>query len=204
MPARALRYAGRVRWWITIVGVLVATGAVVFLVTRARRDSASTAAPGSPEATPAKEALRREEPRGPRLAGEGVEAAKRAPSATPPPLPEGWIEVTAPVGLDIVLSQPTEKIGDFDILDYGDAPEVERDGRHIITRWYTLVGWETGYKILESQTVLFRQGDAEHELAPADETVVTVESLLKGAEDAGDVRDLKDVENVPIDWGPYW
>jgi len=113
------------------------------------------------------------------------------------------IEVSAPTGLEIVLSQPTEKIGDFDILDFGDAPVDERDGHHTVARWYTLVGWEPGYLLLASPTVLYREGDGEHRVAPEDETVITVESLLKDTEEI-DVRDIKDVEEVPIDWRPYW
>lgn len=122
------------------------------------------------------------------------------------------LEVDAPAGLEIVLSQPSEKIGDFDILDFGDSPTVEHDDHLVVTRWYTLVGWEPGYFFLTSPPVLYRAGDGEHDVAPEDETVITVESLLKGAAEAEvadvpaihDIRDIKDVEPVPIDWRPYW
>src|SRR5512139_3040592 len=85
-----------------------------------------------------------------------------APSATPPPSPvavHGWVEkgeitigqrfrytveVAAPTGVEVLLAQPTEKLGDFDIVDFGDAKPVERDGKTVITRWFQLVGYATG------------------------------------------------------------
>jgi hypothetical protein len=114
------------------------------------------------------------------------------------------VEVTAPAGTEVVLSQPTEKIGDFDILDFGDAPPAKRDGKTVVTRWFTLVGWEPGYRLLESPEVQYRLPGKDLAKAPGDETVVTVESLLAKEQNASDIRDIKGPEAVPIDWRPYY
>lgn len=112
------------------------------------------------------------------------------------------VAIDAAAGLEVVLSQPTERIGEFDIVDFGDAPVVERAGRRIVTRWYTLVGWEPGYKLLTSPLVQYRRPDGTLVAAATDDTVVTVESLL--ADDVTDIRDIKEPEAVPTDWRPYW
>ena len=114
------------------------------------------------------------------------------------------LEVAAPAGTEVVLAQPTERIGEFDIVDFGEMPPVERDGRRVLARWYTLVGWETGYKLIESPPVFHRDPGGERAPVPAIETVVTVESLLAQEPEAADLRPIKGPIAVPVDWRPYW
>jgi hypothetical protein len=115
------------------------------------------------------------------------------------------IEVSAPQGTQIVLAKPTEKIGNFDIMDFGDTTPVERDGRTAVTRWFTLVGWDPGYHLIESPPILYAPSPgAEPVPAPTIETVITVASLLKDDTAATDIRDIKEPETVPTDWRPYW
>jgi hypothetical protein len=114
------------------------------------------------------------------------------------------MEVTTTSELEVVLAQPTERIGDFEIVDFGDAPPETRDGTTTVTRWYTLAGYETGEQLLKSPPVYYRQPGEELQEAPQIETVVTVESLLAKAGNATDVRDIKGPEEFPVDWRPYY
>jgi hypothetical protein len=114
------------------------------------------------------------------------------------------VEVTNAPGTEVVLSQPAERIGDFDIVDFGDAPPVTRDGKTVVTRWYTLVGYEPGDHLVKSPPVYFRRAGEELTEAPADEVLVSVESALAKAGNPTDIRDIKPPEEPPIDWRPYY
>jgi hypothetical protein len=114
------------------------------------------------------------------------------------------MEVAAPAGVQIVLTQPTERIGDFDILDFGDAPPVTRDGSMLITRWYRLAGWEPGHKEIESPPVQWRRPSEELATAPGAKVVMTIESVLAQAGTATDIRDIKPPLEPPFYWQPYY
>jgi len=114
------------------------------------------------------------------------------------------VEVAAPKDVEIVLTQPTEKLGDFEIVDFGDTPPVQREGKTVIARWYTLVGYSPGDHLVKSPPVYYRRAGEELKEAPAKEIGVSIASLLAAAPTATDVRDLKGPEEFPIDWRPYY
>jgi len=113
------------------------------------------------------------------------------------------MEISAPTGLQIVLAQPTERIGIFDILDFGDAPPVTRAGTTLVTRWYQLAGWEPGHHEIESPAVQWRRPGEEFTAAPAATVVMTIDSVLAKAGEPSDIRDIKPPRDPPIDWRPY-
>ena len=114
------------------------------------------------------------------------------------------VEVATTPGVEVVLSQPSERIGDFDIVDFGDVPPLERDGKSVVTRWYRLVGYDTGDHLVRSPQVRYRRPGEDLAEAPADEILVSVESLLAEGGDATDIRDIKGPEAPPFDWRPYY
>ncbi|MEO6026680.1 MAG: hypothetical protein ABIR79_07440 [Candidatus Binatia bacterium] len=114
------------------------------------------------------------------------------------------IEVAAPTGTEMQLAQPTEHLGDFDIVDFGDAPAVERDGTTVIARWFQLVGYTTGNHLVESPPVRYRLPGEELTEAPGDETLVEIASLLAKEPNARDIRDIKPPEEPPVDWRPIY
>jgi hypothetical protein len=114
------------------------------------------------------------------------------------------VEVVAPPDVEVLLSQPTARISDFEIVDFGDSPPVKRDGKTVVTRWYTLVGYEVGDHLLKSPPVQYRRAGEALQPAPAAEIAVTVESLLAKAANATDIRDIKGLEPVPEDWRAYY
>jgi len=115
------------------------------------------------------------------------------------------VTVNAPKGIEIVVAQPAERIGDMDIVDFGtEQPAPTPDGRVVFRRWWSLVAWSPGHHLLASPEVRFRPPGGELTTAPADDVGVTVESLLAKAPAGADLRDVKAPEPIPIDWRPYY
>jgi hypothetical protein len=115
------------------------------------------------------------------------------------------VTVSAPPGIEVVVAQPAERIGDMDIVDFGtEAPVHTPDGRIVFKRWWQLVAWSPGNHLLTSPEVRYRPAGGEMAEAPKDELGVTVESLLERAKDQADIRDIKAPDPIPIDWRPYY
>jgi hypothetical protein len=115
------------------------------------------------------------------------------------------VTISAPEGIEVVVAQPAEKIGDMDIVDFGTVPATKTpDGRVAFTRWWQLVAWTPGHHLLTSPPVQWRAPGEELADAKADELGVTVASLLEQAKDPSDVRDIKPPDPIPIDWRPYY
>ena len=70
------------------------------------------------------------------------------------------LEVTTTPDVELMLAQPTETLGDFEIVDFGDLPAAERDGKAVVTRWFTLVGYSPGEHWLDSPPVRYRRPPA--------------------------------------------
>jgi hypothetical protein len=115
------------------------------------------------------------------------------------------VTVDAPPGIEIVVAQPGERIGDMEIVDFGTEPPAKTPaGRVVFRRWWKLVAWSTGHHLLPSPVVQYRPPGGELATAPADDVGVTVESLLSRAPEGADIRDVKAPEPIPIDWRPYY
>jgi hypothetical protein len=115
-----------------------------------------------------------------------------------------FVEVVSAPNAEVVVTQPAEKIGDFDIVDFGVDPPVERDGKKVLTRWYRLVGYSPGNHLITSPPVTYRVAGEEPKEATAKDIGVTVESLLVKEPSASDIRDIKAPEPVPVDWRPWY
>jgi hypothetical protein len=115
------------------------------------------------------------------------------------------VTVSAPPGIEVVVAQPAERIGDLDIVDFGtEAPVKTPDGRIVFKRWWQLVAWSPGHHLLSSPEVRYRPAGGELAVAPKDDIGVTVESLLERAKEQVDVRDIKPPDPIPVDWRPYY
>jgi hypothetical protein len=109
------------------------------------------------------------------------------------------IEVAAEPGVDVIVEQPTERIGDLDIIDFGVEPSRTVEGKTVSLRWFSLVGWEPGDVELPAPGVRWKRGDGEPEPVATGPTRVVIESVLAAVPDAADIRDIKGVEPVPAD-----
>lgn len=113
------------------------------------------------------------------------------------------VEVVSAPGTEIFVAQPSDRMGDeFDIVDFGIAPATERDGKTVLTRWYTLVSFTPGDHLVKSPPVQYRQAGEQLKDAPGAEIRVSVESVLAKAGNPTDIRDIKAPEEVPFDWRP--
>ena len=114
------------------------------------------------------------------------------------------VEVASAKDAEVFVTQPADRIGDCDIVDFGIDPPMQRDGKTVLSRWYQLVCWEPGHHLLKSPPVQYGTAGEEKQEAPGDELGVTVESLLEKEPNAADIRDIKAPEPIPVDWRPYW
>ncbi len=115
------------------------------------------------------------------------------------------VTVGAPPGVEVVVAQPAERIGDMDIVDFGTEPPVKTpDGRVVFVRWWQLVAWSPGEHHLSSPEVRYRQAGGELATPPAADVDVTVASLLERAKDQANIRDIKPPDPIPVDWRPYY
>jgi hypothetical protein len=109
------------------------------------------------------------------------------------------LDVLAQPGVEIVVEQPADKLGDFDIVDFGVDPPAQRDGQTVVSRWWRLVGWSPGEHVIESPAVRYRLPGEELRAAEGDPTRVVVASVLGDTPDTADIRDIKGPEAVPLD-----
>lgn len=114
------------------------------------------------------------------------------------------IEVTAEPDVEVVVEQPTEHVGDLDIIDFGVEPKRTVGGKVVISRWFSLVGWKPGDVELPAPGVRWHRAGTEPEAVATSPTKVTIESVLATVPDAADIRDIKGVEAAPADLRPYY
>ncbi len=162
-------------------------------------DAAAAPAAGAPDAAATPEAASSAMP-------SPVEVhARLEPDTTTIGTPFRYVmEIRAPAGLQVVFAQPTEKLGPFDIRDYGDKPPVTENGFTTVTRWYELTGWEPGHYELESPPVAWRREGGDLVPAPQTKVVMTIESMLAKAGAPTDIRDVMPPIEPPFYWTPYY
>jgi hypothetical protein len=113
------------------------------------------------------------------------------------------VEVVSTPDAEVFVEQPADRIGDFEIVDFGVEPPTRRDGKTVLTRWYRLVGWSPGEHLVKSPPVKYRTAGEDEQEAPPQEIRVSVESLLAKEPNAADIRDIAPPEPIPVDWRPY-
>jgi hypothetical protein len=113
------------------------------------------------------------------------------------------LEVLVDQGVEVVMAQPAESLGKFEIVDFGAEPPRTEDGKQVIGRWFTLRGFEVGNHLVRSPPVSFRApGEPLTEVTPI-ETRISIDSLVDRATGVKDLRDIKPPRPVPRDWRPF-
>jgi len=113
------------------------------------------------------------------------------------------LEVVVDPGVEVLLAQPAERLGPFEIVDFGELPPRTEDGKQVMGRWFTVRGFETGHHLVPSPPVSFRMPGEEITAATPIETRISIESLVDRTTGASDVRDIKPPRHVPRDWRPF-
>ena len=62
------------------------------------------------------------------------------------------LTISAERGVDVSVPLFHERIGDFEIIDFGRVPDQPQAERTTITQWYTLTIFTTGYHLLPAPT----------------------------------------------------
>jgi hypothetical protein len=116
------------------------------------------------------------------------------------------VDVVAPAGMEVVVAQPSERIGALDIIDFGSEPPAETAGGNVtFRRWWKLVAWSTGAHTIESPAVSYRRAGAELTTVAPVSVTVDVASVLGDTDPTkADIRDIKPPKPIPVDWRPYY
>ena len=65
------------------------------------------------------------------------------------------LTISAETGVDVSVPLFHERIGDFEIIDFGREPDQSEADRTTITQWYTLAIFTTGYRLLPAPRVSY-------------------------------------------------
>ena len=112
------------------------------------------------------------------------------------------LTIGAETGVDVAVPLFQERIGDFDIIDFGREPDQSQAERTILTQWYTLTIFTTGYHMLPAPRVSYTTPDGTRHEATGEALRVHVASLLTQEGQPTDIRDIKPPEDVPFNWLP--
>jgi len=110
--------------------------------------------------------------------------------------------ISAERGVDVSVPLFRERIGDFEIIDFGRVPDQPQAERTTITQWYTLTIFTTGYHLLPAPRVSYTTSDGTRHEAVGEALRIHVASLLTQEGQPTDIRDIKPPEDVPFDWRP--
>ncbi len=112
------------------------------------------------------------------------------------------ITISAETGVDVSVPLFHERIGDFDIIDFGREPDQPQAERTTSTQWYTLTIFTTGYHMLPAPRAAYTTPDGSQHEATGEALRVHVASLLAQEGQPTDIRDIKPPEAVPFNWWP--
>ena len=112
------------------------------------------------------------------------------------------ITISTEPDADVAAPLFHERIGDFNIIDFGREPDQPQAERTILTQWYTLTIFTTGYHMLPAPRVSYTTPDGTQHEATGEALRVHVASLLTQEGQPTDIRDIKPPEDVPFNWWP--
>jgi hypothetical protein len=112
------------------------------------------------------------------------------------------LHIEALKDVEVVVPTLAGQIGEFQVIDFGEAAPRQAGGRVVLERWFTLVTYEVGDRTIPGPTVQYRVPGGEQESVAAPDAMIIVESLLNRASGtpASDVRDIKGPVMVPRDY----
>lgn len=158
------------------------------------------------------------------IAGRSLAGENPPPTATEPPVAvttaveprrvtigtpfRYTMRVEARGEVELMVPILAERLGEFVILDFGEVPhDPATEGAAVIERWYTMVTYEAGDKLIPGAPIQYREAGTELQRLDAPETLVIVDSLLPKNEEAlakAALRDIKDPVEVPRNYTPFW
>ncbi len=110
------------------------------------------------------------------------------------------ITINAEAGVDVAAPLFHERIGDFDIIDFGREPDPPQADRTTLTHWYILTIFTTDYHILPAPRIAYTTPDGTQHEATGEALRVHVASLLAQEGQPTDIRDIKPPEDLAFPW----
>jgi hypothetical protein len=114
------------------------------------------------------------------------------------------MRVSAQSEVELVVPLLADRIGDFLITDFGEVPHQPDNGKLTIDRWYTLVTFEAGDKLIHGPAVQYRLSGSDLQSVDTPDALVIVESVLPADASKAEVRDIKPPVAAPRDYRPLW
>ena len=112
------------------------------------------------------------------------------------------LTISAEPGVEVSVPLFHERIGEFDIIDFGREPDQPQADRTVLTQWYTLTIFTTGYQMLPAPRLSYTRPDGSRHEVTGEALRVHVASLLTQEGQPTDIRDIKPPEDVPFNWWP--
>ena len=113
------------------------------------------------------------------------------------------LTVNTETGVDVAVPLLHARVGDFDIIDFGQEPEQPQAEHTTLTQWYTLTIFTTGYHIVPAPRVSYTTSDGTPHEAVGEAIRIHVASMFTQEGQPTDIRDIKPPEDVPFDGHPY-
>ena len=112
--------------------------------------------------------------------------------------------VEAAEDVELIVPVLAERIADFTIRDFGEVPRRQEGGRIFVERWYDLVTYEAGDRIVPGPPVQYRVAGSDLERVDAPDALIIVDSLLAREKvEPSEIRDVKAPVAVPRDYTPF-
>ena len=111
------------------------------------------------------------------------------------------VTVSVAPGTEVSIPALSGRLGDFEIVDFGDVLSPTPGPRPSTTHWYLLRTFAAGGHTIALPPVRYRSGGGDWQTVTANDVGVTIRSLL-GDNAGDDIRDIKPPEPVPFNWRP--
>lgn len=102
------------------------------------------------------------------------------------------IQAKSPVGVNVTIPDPGDRIGEFFVKDAGETKEAVggKEGDRIVERRYILRSYKTGLQIIPPIKIKYHaEGYGEGEVA-TNELEINIKGMIKEGEEITDIRDI--------------
>lgn len=111
------------------------------------------------------------------------------------------LTVSVTPGTEVSIPALSGRLGNFEIVDFGDVLPSTPGPRPSTAHWYLLRTFDVGEHTIAFPPLRYRSSGGDWQTVVADDVRVTIDSLL-GDNAGGDIRDIKPPEPVPFNWRP--
>jgi hypothetical protein len=111
------------------------------------------------------------------------------------------LKITHGKDIKVDSPKPGANLGQFDILDFKENTPVEKEGKITEVIDYIISNYDIGDYKIPPLTITYKNKKGEPKELKTNEITIKVKSVVNPQEK--DIRDIKDVAIIPIDYSPY-